>query len=123
MVENSTIDDQTLTASTLGKGYVQHHDPSSGSVPTHADDRSIDVKPDGGGTSSQQAQRQMQSCTEDSFHLLYLFAGAKRQGYLQDIAAKMGIHVAAFDLERSLDHDLLDDMLFASIIKHIAQGR
>ena len=53
---------------------------------------------------------------------LSLHAGPKRRGDMVDAGRDRGVRVHAFDLRRSLQHDLLDQVTWDKIIKNIRGG-
>ena len=53
---------------------------------------------------------------------MYLFAGPRRQGDIDSLAKKYNAEVHAFDIERSKQHDLMDDTTFSLIVKQIREG-
>ena len=56
-------------------------------------------------------------------HLLYVFCGPRRQGDMDSICRERGVRIAAMDLERSSMHDILDDLVFDSLVEQTKSGK
>ena len=60
---------------------------------------------------------------DDALHLLCVFCGPRRQGDMDSICRKRGMRITAMDLERSSMHDILDDLVFDSLVEQIKSGK
>ena len=54
--------------------------------------------------------------------ILYLFCGPRREGDIDSLAEQFDAEVHGYDLERSAEHDLLDDVTFQVIVDNIKKG-